>query len=113
MTRFACSVAAGAVIGSLVALSGPAQAGPPVSWSSDDVGYPRGVCMQKAFGAFTREGWGNVRPSGSLGTVADKGPFTGLILCLGSTIAVVYVTGADVSSDDGERSRLQFHMTRE
>jgi hypothetical protein len=97
---------------SMVGFSAMSHAGPPFAWSSDDVSYPRGVCMQKAGAALSIEGYTNVRASGAFGTAAEKGPLTGVILCLNG-IKVVFVTGGQSGVNEPERSHLQYHMTRE
>jgi hypothetical protein len=112
------TMAAAALLISLVGISTPSLASPAMSWSSNDVDYAQDVCMQRAKGAFTREGWGNIHPAGSpaLATAALKGPLAGVILCLDRAIgadhaiAVVFVTGGDGDLAPSERERLQHHM---
>jgi hypothetical protein len=112
------TMAAAALLISLVGVSTPSLASPAMSWSSNDVDYAQDVCMQRAKGAFTREGWGNIHPAGSpaLATAALKGPLAGVILCLDRAIgadhaiAVVFVTGGDGDLAPSERERLQHHM---
>ncbi|HEX9522311.1 MAG TPA: hypothetical protein VF949_05060 [Reyranella sp.] len=112
------TAAAAALVTSLVGISMPSLAGPAMSWSSNDVDYAQDVCMQRANGAFAREGWGNIHLAGSpaLAIAAQKGPLAGVILCLDRAIgadhaiAVVFVTGGDGELAPNERERLQHHM---
>src|SRR5260370_38180138 len=96
----------------------PSLAGPAMSWSSNDVDYAQDVCMQRANGAFAREGWGNIHLAGSpaLAIAAQKGPLAGVILCLDRAIgadhaiAVVFVPGGDGGVAPQKSARLQHHM---
>jgi hypothetical protein len=102
----------------LVGVSTPSIAGPAISWSSNDVDYAQDVCMQRAQGAFAREGWNGIHPSGTpaLSISAQKGPLAGVILCVDRcigadhAIAVVFVTGGDGNLAPGERDRLQYYV---
>jgi len=103
---------------SLVTVSRPGLADPAMAWSSDDLDYEQEVCMQRAQGAFAREGWTGIHPGGNppLGTVAHKSPLVGLIMCLdraiggNHAIAVVVVSGGDDGVADSARDRLQHYM---
>ena len=116
--RILPTAAAAALVTSLVAVSIPSHASPAMSRSSDDVDYAQDICMQRAEGAFAREGWTNIHLGGTpaLGIVGDKGRLAGLILCLDRVIgadhaiAVVLVTGGDENLAPSERARLQYYM---
>jgi hypothetical protein len=73
--RIFLTTAVAAVATALVAGSTAARAGPAMSWASNDVDYAQDVCMQRAEGAFAREGWSNIHHSGSpaLSIAAEKG----------------------------------------
>jgi hypothetical protein len=111
------AITAAAALATVLAV-GPSRAAPAMSWSSDDVDYTQDVCMQRAQGAFGREGWANIHPGGSpaLGIAAFKGKLAGLILCLDRAIgadhaiAVVFVTGGGDGQATGERDRLHYYM---
>lgn len=96
----------------LTTATAPAIAAPAVSWSSDDVSYPRHVCMRHAERALAMERWSGIARSGSLGMIAEKGPLSALILCV-TGVTVVVVTGGSSDFAERERNRLQYHMTQE
>jgi hypothetical protein len=111
------TASAGALV-MLIAFSTLGYAAPAMSWSSDDVDYDQGACMQRAEAAFGRESWDNIHPSGNppLSIAAFKGPLAGVILCLDRAIGadhavvVIFVTGGGDGVADGERGRLHYDM---
>jgi len=101
-----------------VALSMPSKAAPAVAWSSDDVEYTQDICRHRAEGAFAREGWTNIHPSGTpaLAVAAFKGLLVAVILCVdraigaNHSVAVIFVAGGENGQPDAERDRLQYYM---
>jgi hypothetical protein len=114
-------LAAAGTCAAAIAFGGPAYAFPTTAYTSDPAPYGRAECLSRATGALTAEGWGDARPSGSIGVLAHKEPNSAYILCLeaaaptaagrpaGGTTVIVFVASADpnlaVPADEAARLR--------
>jgi len=81
----------------LYGVAAPAWAGPAMSWASAQFDEDQDSCIARAQNAFARDGWSGIQVSGDAGRAvyADKGPLTGLVLCLHHTAAIAIAGGED------------------
>ena len=98
-----------------LAMGAPAsQAGPALSYYSDEAEYDQDSCVQRAQGALAGESWQGIHPNGH-SVVADRGNLSALIVCLSESltqsIPVIVVTGGGNSNDAAtEVARLKYQL---